>query len=188
MPNYPMNQPWQQQTNFTNYQQTNAQQVPFQNAYQQPQPQMRQSPVMSIAPVRGFDNMIQFPVAVGTDLYLLDLEAMKLYRKCNPTNPREFEEFDLSRVINTENQNEPVSRAELDEMKSMMAQMMNMIQTQQDAGASRGGYQQPAEQPMQGQQDTGASHSGYQQRPNQKYNGKRGGRHDGSGNVPANDG
>ena len=175
MPNYPMNQPWQQQTNFTNYQQTNAPQVPFQNAYQQPQ--MRQSPVMSIAPVRGFDNMIQFPVAVGTDLYLLDLEAMKLYRKCNPTNPREFEEFDLSRVINTENQNEPVSRAELDEMKSMMAQMMSMIQTQQDAGASCSGYQQPAEQQIQGQQ-----------RPNQKYNGKRGGRHDGSGNVPTNDG
>lgn len=167
MPNYPMNQPWQQQSNFANYQQTNAPQVPFQNAYQQPQPQMRQSPVMSIAPVRGFDNMIQFPVAVGTDLYLLDLEAMKLYRKCNPTNPREFEEFDLSRVINTENQNEPVSRAELDEMKSMMAQMMSMIQSNQ----------QPAEQPIQGQQ-----------RPNQKYNGKRGGRHDGSGNVPANDG
>lgn len=167
MSNYPMNQPWQQQTNFTNYQQTNAPQVPFQNACQQPQPQMRQSPVMSIAPVRGFDNMIQFPVAVGTDLYLLDLEAMKLYRKCNPTNPREFEEFDLSRVINTENQNEPVSRAELDEMKSMMAQMMSMIQN----------AQQPAEQQIQGQQ-----------RPNQKYNGKRGGRHDGSGNVPANDG
>lgn len=167
MPNYPMNQPWQQQTNFANYQQTNTPQVPFQNAYQQPQPQMRQSPVMSIAPVRGFDNMIQFPVAVGTDLYLLDLEAMKLYRKCNPTNPREFEEFDLSRVINTENQNEPVSRAELDEMKSMMAQMMSMIQNSQ----------QPAEQQIQGQQ-----------RPNQKYNGKRGGRHDGSGNVPANDG
>lgn len=173
MPNYPMNQPWQQQSNFTNYQQTNAPQVPFQNAYQQPQPQMRQSPVMSIAPVRGFDNMIQFPVAVGTDLYLLDLEAMKLYRKCNPTNPREFEEFDLSRVINTENQNEPVSRAELDEMKSMMAQMMSMIQ--QNSGA---------------QQTQAEPQSNTQPRPNQsqRYNGKRGGRHDGSGNVPANDG
>lgn len=172
MPNYPMNQQWQQQTNFANYQQTNAPQVPFQNAYQQPQPQMRQSPVMSIAPVRGFDNMIQFPVAVGTDLYLLDLEAMKLYRKCNPTNPREFEEFDLSRVINTENQNEPVSRAELDEMKSMMAQMMSMIQ--QNSGA---------------QQTQAEPQSNTQPRPNQsqRYNGKRGGRHDGSGNVPAND-
>lgn len=175
MPNYQTNSTWQQQ-NFQSFSQ--APQMSFQNQFQpQPQPQMRQSPVMSIAPVRGFDNMIQFPVAVGTDLYLLDLEAMKLYRKCNPTNPREFEEFDLSRVINTENQNEPVSRAELDEMKSMMAQMMSMIQTQQDAGASRSGYQQPAEQQIQGQQ-----------RPNQKYNGKRGGRHDGSGNVPANDG
>lgn len=172
MPNYPMNQPWQQQTNFTNYQQTNAPQVPFQNAYQQPQPQMRQSPVMSIAPVRGFDNMIQFPVAVGTDLYLLDLEAMKLYRKCNPTNPREFEEFDLSRVINTENQNEPVSRAELDEMKSMMAQMMSMIQQNSVA-----------------QQTQAEPQNNAQPRPNQnqRYNGKRGGRHDGSGNVPAND-
>ena len=173
MPNYPMNQPWQQQTNFANYQQTNAPQVPFQNAYQQPQPQMRQSPVMSIAPVRGFDNMIQFPVAVGTDLYLLDLEAMKLYRKCNPTNPREFEEFDLSRVINTENQNEPVSRAELDEMKSMMAQMMSMIQ--QNSGA-----QQTQAEPQNNVQP--------RLNQNQRYNGKRGGRHDGSGNVPANDG
>ena len=175
MPNYQMPQNVSQM-NFNAYQQNQVTQMPYQNQYAQPQPQMRnQSPVMSIAPVRGFDNMLQFPVAVGTDLYLLDLEGMKLYRKNNPTNPREFEEFDLSRVIKAENQNEPVSRAELDEMKSMMAQMMSMIQTQQDAGASRSGYQQPAEQ--QGQQ-----------RPNQKYNGKRGGRHDGSGNVPANDG
>ena len=163
MPNYQPNQPWQQQTNFQNYNQ--APQMQFQNQFQQPQAQMpqHQSPVMSIAPVRGFENMLQFPVAVGTDLYLLDLEAMKLYRKNNPVNPREFEEFDLSRVIKNENQNEPVSRAEVDELKSMMAQMMTMIQ----------GTQQTAES---------------QSRPNQKFNGKRGGRHDGSGNVPANDG
>lgn len=160
MPNYQTNPAWQQQ-NFQNFNQ--APQMPFQNQFQ---PQQHQSPVMSIAPVRGFENMLQFPVAVGTDLYLLDLEAMKLYRKNNPVNPREFEEFDLSRVIKSENQNEPVSRAELDEMKSMMAQMMSMIQSNQ----------QPAEQQIKGQQ-----------RPNQKYNGKRGGRHDGSGNVPAND-
>lgn len=167
MPNYqmPQNVP---QMNFNAYQQNQAPQMPYQNQYAQPQPQMHnQSPVMSIAPVRGFDNMLQFPVAVGTDLYLLDLEGMKLYRKNNPTNPREFEEFDLSRVIKAENQNEPVSRAEVDELKSMMAQMMSMIQSSQ----------QPADQQVQGQQ-----------RPNQKYNGKRGGRHDGSGNVPANDG
>ena len=163
MPNYQTNPTWQQQ-NFQNFNQ--APQMPFQNQFQ-PQAQMQhQSPVMSIAPVRGFENMLQFPVAVGTDLYLLDLEAMKLYRKNNPANPREFEEFDLSRVVKSENQNEPVSRAEVDELKSMMAQMMSMIQ----------GNQQPAEQQIQGQQ-----------RPNQKYNGKRGGRHDGSGNVPAND-
>lgn len=168
MPNYQPNQPWQQQTNFQNYNQ--APQMPFQNQFQ---PQQHQSPVMSIAPVRGFENMLQFPVAVGTDLYLLDLEAMKLYRKNNPVNPREFEEFDLSRVIKNENQNEPVSRAEVDELKSMMAQMMTMIQGQQEAGASRSGYQQTAEA---------------QPRQNQKFNGKRGGRHDGSGNVPANDG
>ena len=117
--------------------------------------------------------MLQFPVAVGTDLYLLDLEAMKLYRKNNPANPREFEEFDLSRVVKSENQNEPVSRAEVDELKSMMAQMMSMIQGgQQETSPSRSGYQQTAEP---------------QTRQNQKFNGKRGGRHDGSGNVPAND-
>ncbi|MBR4430977.1 MAG: hypothetical protein IKS75_06740 [Clostridiales bacterium] len=153
MPNYQTNPTWQQQ-NFQNFNQ--PPQMPFQNQFQ-PQTQMQhQSPVMSIAPVRGFENMLQFPVAVGTDLYLLDLEAMKLYRKNNPANPREFEEFDLSRVVKSENQNEPVSRAEVDELKSMMAQMMALIQ----------------EQPRQ----------------NQKFNGKRGGRHDGSGNVPANDG
>lgn len=165
MPNYqmPQNVP---QMNFNAYQQNQAPQMPYQNQYAQPQPQMRnQSPVMSIAPVRGFDNMLQFPVAVGTDLYLLDLEGMKLYRKNNPTNPREFEEFDLSRVIKAENQNEPVSRAELEELKGMMAQMMGMIQ---------GGQAQTQEQPRQNQ--------------NQRFNGKRGGRHDGSGNVPANDG
>lgn len=165
MPNYqmPQNVP---QMNFNAYQQNQAPQMPYQNQYAQPQPQMHnQSPVMSIAPVRGFDNMLQFPVAVGTDLYLLDLEGMKLYRKNNPTNPREFEEFDLSRVIKAENQNEPVSRAELEELKGMMAQMMGMIQ---------GGQAQTQEQPRQNQ--------------NQRFNGKRGGRNDGSGNVPANDG
>lgn len=165
MPNYqmPQNVP---QMNFNAYQQNQAPQMPYQNQYAQPQPQMHnQSPVMSIAPVRGFDNMLQFPVAVGTDLYLLDLEGMKLYRKNNPTNPREFEEFDLSRVIKAENQNEPVSRAELEELKGMMAQMMGMIQ---------GGQAQTQEQPRQNQ--------------NQRFNGKRGGRNDGSGSVPANDG
>ncbi len=165
MPNYqmPQNVP---QMNFNAYQQNQVPQMPYQNQYAQPQPQIHnQSPVMSIAPVRGFDNMLQFPVAVGTDLYLLDLEGMKLYRKNNPTNPREFEEFDLSRVIKAENQNEPVSRAELEELKGMMAQMMGMIQ---------GGQTQTQEQPRQNQ--------------NQRFNGKRGGRNDGSGNVPANDG
>lgn len=176
MPNYqmPQNVP---QMNFNAYQQNQAPQMPYQNQYAQPQLQMHnQSPVMSIAPVRGFDNMLQFPVAVGTDLYLLDLEGMKLYRKNNPTNPREFEEFDLSRVIKAENQNEPVSRAELEELKGMMAQMMGMIQPQQNADASRSGYgqAQPQEQPRQNQ--------------NQRFNGKRGGRNDGSGSVPANDG
>ena len=165
MPNYPTSQNVQPM-NFNVYQQNQAPQMPYQNQWGQPTPQIRnQSPVMSIAPVRGFDNMLQFPVAVGTDLYLLDLEAMKLYRKNNPSNPREFEEFDLTRVIKAENQNEPVSRAELDELKGMMAQMMGMIQ---------GGAPQHQEQPRQNQ--------------NQRFNGKRGGRNDGSGSVPANDG
>lgn len=182
MPSYPTNQSIPQMT-FNGYPQNASPQPqsPFQGQWGQPQPQMHQPPVMSIAPVRGFDNMLQFPVAVGTDLYLIDWEAMKLYRKNNPTNPREYDELDLTRVIRNENQNEPVSRAELDEMKSMMAQMMSMIQTQQDAGAQYGNgqHQQQAEPQNNGQPRSNQ---------NQRYNGKRGGRHDGSGNVPANDG
>ena len=155
MPNY--NQPaWGAQSNFANYQQP-QQQMPMQ--FQQ-QPATQQSPVMSIAPVRGFDNMLQFPVAVGTDLFLIDLEAMKLYRKNNTMNPREYREFDLTEVLKQQDKNEPVSRAELDEMKAMMAQMMGMLQSKEQRS--------PQE--------------------NQNYNGKRGRNNDRSNGNATNNG
>lgn len=104
--------------------------------------------------------MLQFPVAVGTDLFLIDLEAMKLYRKNNPMNPREYREFDLTEVLKQQDKNEPVSRAELDEMKAMMAQMMGMLQSKE--------------------QET--------PRNNQNYNGKRGRNNDRSNGNAANNG
>jgi hypothetical protein len=104
--------------------------------------------------------MLQFPVAVGTDLFLIDLEAMKLYRKNNPMNPREYREFDLTEVLKQQDKNEPVSRAELDEMKAMMAQMMGMLQSKE---------QRPPQE-------------------NQNYNGKRGRNNDRSNGNAANNG
>ena len=162
MPNY--NQPsWGGQSNFANHQQTGTAQ-PYQNIMQQPQimqPQMqRQSPVMSIAPVRGFDNMIQFPVGAGTDLFLIDLEEMKLYRKNNPMDPRIYEEFDLQKVVKEPQQPDTVTRSEFDEMKAMMTQMMGMLQSKEQRS--------PAD--------------------NQNYNGKRGRNNDRSNGNAANNG
>ena len=159
MPNF--NQPsWGAQSNFANYQQTGTAQA-YPNSFQQPQmmPQ-RQSPVMSIAPVSGFDNMLQFPVAAGTDLFLIDLNEMKLYRKNNPMNPREYDEFDLQRIVKEPQQPDTVTRSEFDEMKAMMTQMMGMLQSKE---------QRPPQE-------------------NQNYNGKRGRNNDRSNGNAANNG
>lgn len=96
-----------------------------QNGFNQIQPVL---PTLSIAPVSGDENATQFPVGAGTELYLIDKQNGTLYIKSNPNNPRDMEKFRLERIIEEPNPNDPVSRAELDEMKSMMAQMMQMIQ------------------------------------------------------------
>lgn len=96
-----------------------------------PQPYQPILPTLSIAPVSGEENAIQFPVAAGTELYLIDKTNGMLYMKSNSSNPRDMLKFRLEQIIEEPNQNEPVSRAELDEMKNMMAQMMSMIQNSQ---------------------------------------------------------
>lgn len=136
MPNYqgPQIMPWnggQPQPQPVGSPQQFQTMYPSQPQNFQQQSYQAQPPVMSIAPVRGRENATQFPVAVGTDLYLIDMQEMKLYNKNNPANPREMEEFDISRVVIQENQNEFISRAEFDEMKGMMAQMMAIIQGSQ---------------------------------------------------------
>lgn len=111
--------------------------------FQQP-PQMIQpvqnypnAPVMSIAPVSGRENAIQFPVGVGTELWLVDKMACKIYVKTNSANPREMQEIDFTYVVNQQVQNETVTRAEFDEMKGMMAQMMSMLQSNQHGDQPR---------------------------------------------------
>lgn len=112
---------------------------PVQQQYMQ-QPQFIQpppvqnyqnAPVMSIAPVSGRDNAMQFPVGVGTELWLVDKAARKIYIKNNSANPREMQEIDFTYVVNRQNQNDSVSRAEFEDMKNMMAQMMSMMQSSQ---------------------------------------------------------
>lgn len=120
--------------------QQNQMMFPAQGGMQQPyQPIL---PTLSIAPVSGEENAMQFPVAVGTELYLIDKANGMLYMKSNSSNPRDMLKFRLEQIIEEPNQNEPVSRAELDEMKNMMAQMMAMIQNNQS----------PKEEPQQPQQ------------------------------------
>lgn len=119
----------------------------FNQPYQQPvqfnqtQPQNYQNtPVMSIAPVSGESNAAQFPVAVGTELWLVDKAAHKIYIKTNSANPSEMQEIDYTFVVKPQNQNEPVSRSEFEDMKAMMGQMMAMLQqNQQPVESERSG-------------------------------------------------
>lgn len=140
------------------------QQAPYQ-MYQQPnnfnQQNYQSTPVMSIAPVSGESNAAQFPVAVGTELWLVDKAAHKIYVKTNSANPSEMQEIDYTFVVKQQNQNEPVSRSEFEDMKAMMGQMMAMLQAGQ-----------------QGQQDQ-------QPRRNQDWK-KRGGKNDQSDGPAAN--
>lgn len=153
---------WQPPSNnYVNYNQN----LGGPNNFMQNQPvqQPISSRVMSIAPASSRENAQQFPVAVNTDLYLVNRQEMKLYFKNNPANPSEMEEFDLIKVEKQPEPTDAVTRAEIDEIKVMMSQMMGMIQ--------------------------GAQQSAPQQKPYQdkKFNGKRGNRNDRSDNISAND-
>lgn len=163
LPNQGYNQSyaWQPPNNsFQGFQQPQQNQQ-WQQNYQQPQ----QSRVMSIAPASSRENAQQFPVAVNTDLHLVNWQEMKLYFKNNPANPSEMEEYDLVKVEKQPEPNDAVTRAEIDELKAMMAQMMNAIQApQHDATAQ-----------VQNQQ---------QNRTKQNFNGKRGNRNDRSESIP----
>lgn len=130
MPNYNSgNASWQPPTN--NFMQYQQQMNTANNWGQPPQMMMNQSRVMSIAPTSSRENAQQFPVAVNTDLYIINMEERKLYLKNNPSNPSEMREFDIIEVVKQEPVSDTVSRAEFDEMKSMMAQMMGILQNNQ---------------------------------------------------------
>lgn len=138
----------------------------FQNI--QPYGNINPTPVMSIAPVSGEENARQFPLAVGTTLYLVDMSARKLYVKSNSADPRDMQEFDLIDVVKPVNQNEPVSRAEFDDLKTMMAQMMGMMQTANS--------QDSRDQRSDNQRDS-------VMRQQKQNNGRKGNRHDQSADV-----
>lgn len=164
LPNQGLNQgyAWQPpNTNFQGFQQPQQNQQ-WQQGYQQPQPASR---VMSIAPASSRENAQQFPVAVNTDLHLVNWQEMKLYFKNNPANPSEMEEYDLVKVEKQPEPNDSVTRAEIDELKAMMAQMMSSLQVQHQTDPTQ----------VQNQQ---------QNRTKQNYNGKRGNRNDRSESIP----
>lgn len=164
LPNQGFNQgyAWQPpNNNFQGFQQPQQNQQ-WQQGYQQPQPASR---VMSIAPASSRENAQQFPVAVNTDLHLVNWQEMKLYFKNNPANPSEMEEYDLVKVEKQPEPNDAVTRAEIDELKAMMAQMMSSLQIQHQTDPTQ----------VQNQQ---------QNRTKQNYNGKRGNRNDRSESIP----
>lgn len=114
-----------------NYQQNTStpQPMPWPGPQQVQQSVNRQ--VMSIAAIRGGRLVAeQFPVAAGTELWLVDKEAGKIYIKNDPTNPSTMVEADYQ-IIETPqaNQNEPVSRAEFDELKGLLAQLTAAVQS-----------------------------------------------------------
>ena len=164
LPNQGFNQgyAWQPpNNNFQGFQQTQQNQQ-WQQGYQQPQPASR---VMSIAPASSRENAQQFPVAVNTDLHLVNWQEMKLYFKNNPANPSEMEEYDLVKVEKQPEPNDSVTRAEIDELKAMMAQMMSSLQVQHQTDPTQ----------VQNQQ---------QNRTKPNCNGKRGNRNDRSESIP----
>lgn len=164
LPNQGFNQgyAWQPPNNsFQGFQQPQQNQQ-WQQGYQQPQPASR---VMSIAPASSRENAQQFPVAVNTDLHLVNWQEMKLYFKNNPANPSEMEEYDLVKVEKQPEPNDSVTRAEIDELKAMMAQMMSSLQVQHQTDPTQ----------VQNQQ---------QNRTKPNYNGKRGNRNDRSESIP----
>lgn len=164
LPNQGFNQgyAWQPpNTNFQGFQQPQQNQQ-WQQGYQQPQPTSR---VMSIAPASSRENAQQFPVAVNTDLHLVNWQEMKLYFKNNPANPSEMEEYDLVKVEKQPEPNDSVTRAEIDELKAMMVQMMSSLQVQHQTDPTQ----------VQNQQ---------QNRTKPNYNGKRGNRNDRSESIP----
>lgn len=164
LPNQGFNQgyAWQPpNNNFQGFQQPQQNQQ-WQQGYQQPQPASR---VMSIAPASSRENAQQFPVAVNTDLHLVNWQEMKLYFKNNPANPSEMEEYDLVKVEKQPEPNDSVTRAEIDELKAMMAQMMSSLQVQHQTDPTQ----------VQNQQ---------QNRTKPNYNGKRGNRNDRSESIP----
>lgn len=164
LPNQGFNQgyAWQPpNNNFQGFQQPQQNQQ-WQQGYQQPQPASR---VMSIAPASSRENAQQFPVAVNTDLHLVNWQEMKLYFKNNPANPSEMEEYDLVKVEKQPEPNDSVTRAEIDELKAMMAQMMSSLQVQHQTDPVQ----------VQNQQ---------QNRTKPNYNGKRGNRNDRSESIP----
>lgn len=164
LPNQGFNQSYAWQppnNNFQGFQQPQQNQQ-WQQGYQQPQPASR---VMSIAPASSRENAQQFPVAVNTDLHLVNWQEMKLYFKNNPANPSEMEEYDLVKVEKQPEPNDAVTRAEIDELKAMMAQMMSTMQAQHQTDPAQVQNQQP-------------------NRTKQNYNGKRGNRNDRSESIP----
>lgn len=142
MPNYGagvQGAPWQPNTgNFMQYGQPQMNTANnFGQSQMYNQPQLSQSRVMSIAPTSSRENAQQFPVAVNTDLYIINMDAMKLYLKNNPSNPSEMREFDIVEVVKQEPISDTVTRAEFDEMKSMMSQMMSMMQQNQQQATTQ---------------------------------------------------
>lgn len=94
----------------------------------QPMPTTGQNPSMSIAAIRGGRLVAeQFPVAAGTELWLIDKEANKIYIKTNPMNPADMREADFVFIEPQVNQNTPVSREEFNELKGMITQLGAMI-------------------------------------------------------------
>lgn len=152
--------------NFMQYQQPQQQNAQWQQNFQQPQP----SRVMSIAPANSRENAQQFPVAVNTDLYLVNRQEMRLYFKNNPANPSEMEEYELVKVEKQPEPNDTVTRAEIDELKAMMAQMMATFSAV------------PAQGPAQASTPINQNQQTARTKPN--FNGKRGNRNDRSESVP----
>lgn len=164
-----------------------AYQMPGQNAYQPPQPQINvpnqfygnqvpqmnfsSQPGLSIIAIDRDDQVNVHPVASGNTVLFVNFNTNRMcFKSTNangvPMTPRwasfTYDEQPQQQSFQNQNQNQQsdVTRQEVDELKSMLSQLI-------------------------------ANQGENQQRQSKQYysgNGKRGGRNDGSSGVPANDG
>lgn len=82
----------------------------------------------SVAPIKGKEAVLTYPVGIGQGVFLFDFDQGKFWLKQN-YNGYEIEtrEFDFSEVFHQEIQNGSISRDEFDTLSKTVADLSNNV-------------------------------------------------------------